>query len=231
MGSDGGSGTTSYGLGGLPEPLGTGPEEGVEAGGAILAGEAARELSAMRSTNYTHTVDVDEASGAFDYDCSGFVDYALDRVLPGHFRELEAATVARPLAQSFVTYFTGDAYSLPADWQRVAKVADLAPGDIVAWLAVPDDFGDTGHVMIVRNPARADATLPGAYDVDIWDSTVDVHGTSDSRIGNVSANDQTGLGTATVVLYTDPSGAPTNHSWSQVSTTVDTTKVGLGRPL
>ena len=218
----------SSGLDGLPDPVGTGPEEGVEPGGTLLASEAQRELSVLRSTDYTHEVAVDEASGTFDYDCSGFVDYALTQVLPEHFRELEAATATRPRAQDYVTYFTGDAYSLPADWAKVGKVVDLLPGDIVAWLAVPDDYGDTGHVMIVRSPPRADARNPGAYDVDIWDSTLDVHGTDDSRIGKVDA---TGLGTGTVVLYADSAGGPSDHSWSERSTTVDTTKVGLGRPL
>ena len=89
-------------------------------------------------------VAVDEASGTFDYDCSGFLDYALIRVLPAHYRELTAATEERPLAQDFVTYFTGDTTSLPADWMRVTRVVDLVPGDILSWLAVPDDFGDTG---------------------------------------------------------------------------------------
>ncbi len=200
----------------------------MQAGDTLLAAEAQRELSAMRSTDYSHEVAVDEASGTFDYDCSGFIDYALDRVLPEHFRELEAATRVRPLAQDFVTYFTGGPYSLPADWAKVARVADLLPGDIVAWLAVPDDYGDTGHVMLVRNPPRADSRIPGAYDVDIWDSTLDVHGTADSRVGKTNA---TGLGTGTIVVYADGSGAPTNHSWSPQATTVDTTRVGLGRPL
>jgi hypothetical protein len=227
-GASGGAGDDGDGLDGLPEPVGTGAEEGVQPGDTLLAAEARRELSAMRSTDYTHEVTVDEASGVFDYDCSGFVDYALIRVLPAHFREFQAATSTRPRAQDFVTYFTGDAYSLPADWAKVAHVADLLPGDIVAWLAVPDDYGDTGHVMLVRNPPRADLTIAGAYDVDIWDATLDVHGTDDSRIGQGNA---TGLGTGTIVLYADASGAPTNHSWSEISTTVDTTQVGLGRPL
>ena len=209
--------------------MGTGAEEGVQAGNGLLAAEAARELSDMRSTDYTHEVAVDESSGTFDYDCSGFLDYALIRVLPEHFRELEAATETRPRAQDYVTYFTGDQFSLPADWSQVAHVADLQPGDIVSWLAVPDDYGDTGHVMIVRSPPRVDAVNPTAFDVDIWDATLDVHGTDDSRIGSSAGS--TGLGTATIVLYADVSGAPTNHSWSEKSTTVDTTKVGLGRPL
>ena len=182
----------------------------------------------MRSTDYTHEVSVDEAAGTYDYDCSGFIDYALVRVLPEHFREFQEATRTRPLAQDFVTYFTGDAFSLPADWAKVARVADLLPGDIVGWLAVPDDYGDTGHVMLVRNAPRADAASPGAYDVDIWDATIDAHGTDDSRLGQVDA---TGLGTGTIVLYTDASGAPARHSWSPQATTVDTTQVGLGRPL
>src|SRR4051812_27845757 len=49
---------------------------------APLATEARRELAAMQSSHYQHRTAVDEETGSFDYDCSGFVDYALGRVLP-----------------------------------------------------------------------------------------------------------------------------------------------------
>jgi hypothetical protein len=72
----------------------------VEASGSILS-EAMRQLAAMRSSSYTHTTHVDEASGTFDYDCSGLIDYSLARVAPAALRELQQATVHRPLAKHF----------------------------------------------------------------------------------------------------------------------------------
>jgi hypothetical protein len=144
-------------------------------------------------------------------------------VLPAHYRELVAETSVRPRAQDYVSFFTAP----PADWKTVVHVTDLVPGDILAWLAAADDNGDTGHVMIVRSAPRADSAHGGAYDIDIWDSTVDLHGNDDSR----RASGTTGLGTATVVLYADANGLPTVHAWSTVSSTTDPSRVAMGRAL
>jgi hypothetical protein len=68
-----------------PAPTtGTPPPEG-SAGAALLA-EVNRELSVMKSSAYSHRTHVDEASGLFDYDCSGLLNYglALDQHRPHH---------------------------------------------------------------------------------------------------------------------------------------------------
>src|SRR4051812_8581746 len=64
---------------------------------APLAIEARRELAAMQTSHYQHPTDIDEETGSFDFDCSGFVDYALRRVLPEALAALPV-TKKRPLA-------------------------------------------------------------------------------------------------------------------------------------
>jgi hypothetical protein len=194
---------------------------------SLIATEAKRELAAMKYSTYEHTTSVDESKGQFIYDCSGFVGYDLSRVLPDAFSTLKAATVTRPLAKDFETFFA----SIPITgktgrWHRVVRVADLVPGDIVAWLKPADvASSNTGHVLIVRlavskNPKRADEWL-----VPITDSTATPHGATDSR----TAAGTTGLGTGTIGLLVDTSGAPVGYRWTGgVSAHDELTSVSLG---
>jgi hypothetical protein len=50
--------------------------------GTTLLAEGRRELAAVHESHYAHHTVVDESHGVFDYDCSGFVGYALARVAP-----------------------------------------------------------------------------------------------------------------------------------------------------
>jgi len=57
-------------------------------GSILLLNEAERQLARMNSSDYTHTTHVDEENGTYDYDCSGFVGYALSRADPCAFSVL-----------------------------------------------------------------------------------------------------------------------------------------------
>lgn len=178
-------------------------------GAAALAGEAARQLAAMKTSTYSHHTSIDEASGRFEYDCSGFVGYALGNVEPEAFAELRAATVRRPLAKHFVTFFTSNP---SGHWRRVPRVLDLVPGDVLAWLRPADVVTkNTGHVMIVREAPHRDSKRADEIVVPIWDSTHVRHGTNDSR----TASGADGLGTGEVLLIVDASGAPLEYRWSR----------------
>jgi hypothetical protein len=194
---------------------------------SILVGEAARELAAMKESTYSHTTNVVESTGTFDYDCSGFIDYALSRVLPAQLASLASYEgVSRPLAKHYEAFFE----SIPASgskggWTRVSRAADLVPGDVVAWLKPADVVStNTGHVLMVRgavkpNPARADEIL-----VPIYDSTSSPHGSTDSR-----APSGEGLGTGTIGVLIDAKGAPVGYRWTGgVSVKLEYTSVALG---
>jgi hypothetical protein len=205
----------------------------VDAGGpkksaaSTLLAEAARELAAMKESTYSHTTNVVEATGTFDYDCSGFIDYALGRVLPAQLASLASAQgVSRPLAKHYEAFFE----SIPAStnkggWTRVGRAIDLRPGDVVAWLKPADVVStNTGHVLMVRlaptvNPARADEVL-----VPIYDSTASPHGSTDSR-----APSGEGLGTGTIGVLVDGKGAPVGYRWTGgTSVKLEYTSVALG---
>lgn len=172
--------------------------------------EGARMLSAMRTTLYSHKTSIDETAGRFDFDCSGFVGYALARSKRAAYDELRAATVKRPLAKHFVEFFK----TSHAHWRTVHRAIDLVPGDVIAWLKPADvKTKNTGHVMIVREPPHVDKKHPDVIVVPIIDSTGVPHGSSDSR----KATKATGLGTGEVLLIVDDDGAPIGYRWSRGS--------------
>lgn len=195
----------------------------------LLADEAARQLAAMKTTAYEHTTLVDESTGSFRYDCSGFLGYALSRVLPAQFSAVKTfASVSRPLAKHYQTFFASiDPSAKKSGWSRVARAIDLRPGDVVAWLKPADLVStNTGHVMIVRgaptlNPKRADEVI-----VPITDSSASFHGSTDSRYPSGE-----GLGAGPIGIIVDSKGAPIRYRWTGgVSTKEYSTAITFGRP-
>jgi hypothetical protein len=193
----------------------------VGSGTITLVAEAHRELAAISETHYAHHTAIDETRGVFDYDCSGFVGYALSRVAPKAFAAVIAATRAPPLAKDFYAFFTQP----HAPWQRVDRAGDLAPGDVVAWLEPPAKHSrNTGHVMIVNR-----APTPGARDgelvVEVIDSSHSGHGHADARI----KAHRNGLGVGSIVLLVDASGRPTGYRWSRAAHSIAySTAIALG---
>jgi hypothetical protein len=193
-------------------------------GNAALLAEADRQLAAKTASTYSHHTHVDEARGSYDYDCSGFVDYALGRAAPDAFAELTKATVRRPLSKHIVHFVEGiPAVGHRGRWHRVMRAVDLLPGDIVAWLKPADSTStNTGHVMIVHGMPTQDAADPERVLVPIMDSTAMRHGASDSRPVHTS-----GLGTGTIVLVVDASGAATHFRWTPGTAREHTSPIAL----
>ena len=177
----------------------------------------------MRESTYSHTTSVDESRGIFDFDCSGFIDYALSHAASDAFATLLSSTVARPLAKHFEQFFASipDGGSI-GRWHRVPRVAGLVPGDVIAWLEPADVVSsNTGHVLLVRGAPIAVSS--DTYLVPITDSTSTPHGSADSR--GAGSN---GLGTGTIQLIVDSSGAPIGYRWSEKSTKSEFTSVAFG---
>src|SRR5262245_63135063 len=81
------------------------PATSTDVAGRALLDEANRELGLAHDTAYSHFNRINEATGRFHVDCSGFVGYALQRAAPEALDELRAATLHRPLAEDFVAFF------------------------------------------------------------------------------------------------------------------------------
>ncbi len=184
-------------------------ESTTEATGRTVLEEANHLFAGMTSTRYAHHTVVDLDAGRFELDCSGFVGFVLGRAHPEALAELRAATRRRPLAKHFVAHFQ----ALPARsaWRPIARGAELAPGDVLAWLKPGDVISkNTGHVMIVRGVPRRHPEHDDLWIVPVIDSTAVPHGRGDSRkVARV-----TGLGTGEVLLVVDTHDRPIGYRWS-----------------
>lgn len=201
-------------------------------GEAPLLNEAVRQLSAMKSTRYRHKSKVDEAAGLFEYDCSGFVAYALARSVPNALAAVPIGSKGRPRAEDFAIYFAALAGTDP--WVRVAPSA-IKPGDVIAWTRPAEVSGtNTGHMGIVFDvrgslpPATPVAAIGGAREILIRliDATESPH--ADDVRGPDTA---TGLGTGTIGLVVDQSDAPLGYRWKGGSSPkAYATVVAIARP-
>jgi len=175
-----------------------------------LAAEGERELAMVRSTHYTHRTNVDESLGRFDYDCSGFVSYAMARVAPAAYEAVHSFAAHRPLARDYVAWILSLSGASRASWAPIPTVQSLRAGDVVAWLKPASVVSrNTGHVMIVMGSPRSRSA--SEWVVPIIDSSAMAHGSGDAR----KAAHETGLGRATVVLVVDASGSPVAYRWSE----------------
>lgn len=189
-----------------------------------LVAEVDRELGDMRSTRYQHATSVDELRGVFDFDCSGFVAYALDRSYSDGMRAIRAATGDRPLASDFERVMAaGD-----AGFTRIERAIDAEQGDIVAWLEPPEKASaNTGHVMIVMDAPTASSTRRDEVLIPVADSTSTPHGATDAR----TASGTTGLGRGVIGLIVDDAGAPIAYRWvGGESAKAFATEIAIGRP-
>jgi len=175
-----------------------------------LAAEGERELAMVRSTRYTHRTNVDESLGRFDYDCSGFVSYAMARVAPAAYESVHSFAAHRPLARDYVAWILSLGGASRASWAPIPMVQSLSAGDVVAWLKPASVVSrNTGHVMIVLGPPRPRSA--SEWVVPIIDSSAKAHGSGDAR----KAAHETGIGRGTIVLVVDASGSPIAYRWSE----------------
>jgi hypothetical protein len=197
------------------------------AGRLALLTEVRRELATMRDSSYQHKTDVDTSEGEFNFDCSGFIGYALAHSRPAALKALPVTTSTRPLAKDFEHHFRAVAAgSANGPWRPVGTVSELRPGAVIAWLKPADvKSRNTGHVVValdkpVRNPARADEWL-----VKVADSTASRHA-QDSRDA-----DTDGLGTGTIGLSVNGAGHPVGYYWrGGVSTVLKHTEISMAEP-
>jgi hypothetical protein len=202
-----GAATSSEGQDPGALPTNAPPVDTMKPGYQRLLAEMQRIVTTQLHTAYQHTTYVDEPSHTYDVDCSGFVDYAAARAVPDAFATLQAGTVARPVAKSYVA-FIGGLTAPSARWNRRLRAASLVAGDIVAWLEPPDlQSTNTGHVMVVGG---AVVPVTGEVHVPVIDSVESGHGSNDLR----TINQASGVGQGTIALIVDSNGAPTAYRWS-----------------
>jgi hypothetical protein len=179
---------------------------------ARVLAEAQALLAAATTTTYTHDCLIDESTGTFDIDCSGFVDFILGEVLPPAFAALASATTSRPYAFDYVSFIGSLPPAGTGSWHVVTQAMSLVPGDIISWLepAVLDSV-DTGHVMIVAGaPVMGSTAASAEADILVIDAASTGHGLMDKRTIDMTS----GVGEGTVALTIDSNGAATGYRWS-----------------
>jgi hypothetical protein len=170
-------------------------------GGETLADAAEELLSKVKETHYQHETDVDTASGVYNLDCSGFVDFLLKQFAPRQFASLPVEPGhARPRAAMYYELIHGlTQHPLPG-WVPVRKLAEAQPGDIISWELSAAAPSDTGHVAIVaEGPVQVASDL---YRVRVYDSSR-IHHDNDTRVEGAS-----GVGKGTITIRVNQQGDP-----------------------
>jgi hypothetical protein len=180
-----------------------------------LLDEAFRQLSLMKNSQYSHKTNVDESIGKFEYDCSGFLNYALkESVLPA-FLYLQDFSDTRPQAKDYVNLIASVPFlsdgQITGYWGQVKEVTSLNSGDIIAWLKPKNRVSNnTGHVMVVVGNVEKHPIWKNEYIVPIVDSAASGHGSTDSR----SPTGASGLGKGNIILLVDDNNKPIGYRWS-----------------
>jgi hypothetical protein len=169
-----------------------------------VADEALRILENTQHTTYQHDLFIDEATGTYDVDCSGFVSYILGRVAPAHLNLIPPGmSESRLLAQDYYTFFSLIPTETTEGWRQILYLRDARRGDLIAW-ALPPPNPDTGHIFVVAAdpvPVGVNMLAVMAYDAS------DILHYNDSR-GNGPGQFPTGVGSGTFHLQVSSAGTP-----------------------
>jgi hypothetical protein len=186
-----------------------------------------RVAETLTESEYTYGLAVNEKSGVYRFDCSGMAQWVLRRSAPIAAITMAHGLPQRPLARDFQRRVA----RAPTDrdrggWRRIERVADLVPGDVVAWVRPPEiQSPNTGHVAFVLLPPVLAPGYDNAYLVRIADSSRLLHD-DDTRVG------RSGFGFGTILLVADPeTGAPTAYGWVALKWRAFETQIALGRPM
>jgi hypothetical protein len=162
--------------------------------------------SSLLETRYEHVTRVQARRGVYLWDCSGMAAWILRRAAPVALAELgKERAVARDFYRAIARAPIARARR---GWQRLAKISDARPGDVIAWLR-PLGWAstNTGHVaFLLEQPAQ----VPGhvnTWAVRIADATSFGH-QDDSR-----AQGTGGYGEGTLLVLTDADEHAIAYGW------------------
>jgi hypothetical protein len=181
-------------------------------------------------SRYSHVTRVNPETGLYEFDCSGMASWVLRRGAPAAWQSVRArSATGRLVARDFFRAINAVTPDKPSPgWQRVAKIRDAEPGDVIAWLK-PAHFQSaiTGHVGFVLARPEPSRRVEGAFLVRFADASRYQH-QNDSR----ASSGRDGFGNGTILLIPHPeSGAPTAYGWhGDHSAWVSETDIVIGRP-
>ena len=184
----------------------------------------------LRSTRYSHVTRIDERVGRYEFDCSALASFVLAHAAPHAAAAVQRRNGrGRPVARDFHDVIAAAPTDQARDgWMRITRVADLRPGDVIAWRTPPTmHSANTGHVAFVAEaPHRIDRE-GRRFRVRVTDATSIPHGTDTRPRQHVS-----GFGAGDLTLFVEGrTGDPTAFGWYGLDARIDfRTHIALGRP-
>jgi hypothetical protein len=187
--------------------------------------EAERILKSIKTTKYKHTTDIDEDKGVYYCDCSGFVGYVLNQtVAKDNPKGPLADGKKRPLAMHYEkTFEAAPSKAESGGWQRIERLTDARPGDIIAWRHEVPKPGNTGHVVIVGERPKVDDD--GLVRVVVIDST------TKPQVDDTRAAGTSGIGRGTMWFKVDDEGRPIAYLRGSKKIEPKSEAISIGRAL
>jgi hypothetical protein len=186
--------------------------------------ETRRILANLQDTMYRHTTEIDEAKGIFRCDCSGLGIYILNRTVATEDRQGPLGDgKLRPRAMHFYEAFA-QADAAPRGngrWQRIERLVDARPGDIVAWRRDKILPGNSGHVVMVDEAPVVEED--GLVRVVMIDSTTR-HLVNDTR-----RKGESGVGRGTMWFRVDDEGRPVAYVRGPRTAEPVAVRISIGR--
>ena len=167
----------------------------------------------------------DTSHGIYVLDCSRFVDSVLSRTYPAAYSSLVDATGSdQPASQHYYDFFS-ELPAHPSDihWNRIEKIGQLRPGDILVFRYKKPRGRTQGHVMVIMD--KPQAAPDDAWLVRVADSAPVGH-SADTRQHNES-----GIGIGTLLLKPNATGKPAAYAWAMGSSWRRNVKFAMARPL
>jgi hypothetical protein len=186
--------------------------------------------SSLTFSRYTPYTRVDAKAGIYEWDCSAMAAWVLRRATPAAWHSVkQRSPTGRIVARDFVRQIASVRVDRPAwAWERVGRVADMRPGDVVAWLKPSGWVSNvTGHVGFVMSAPEASQHVAHGYLIRFADASR-YHHQDDTR--REEARDGYGIGT--ILLIGDAeTGAPVAYGWyGDDSSWIKETQIVIGRP-
>lgn len=181
-------------------------------------------LSNLKSTRYSHKTKIDEQFGIYITDCSALVCHVLEKVAPVSLAVVTVDPNHRyARAKNFFDAFqNAPIKGAQGGWQRIERLMDAKPGDIIAWRKDPmPPKGNTGHVVVLMEmPIKA---RNGVVRVTVMDASKSGHGCDTRKKG------ESGVGLGTMWFRIDDDGAPTALHWSSLKRKPKKYPIAIGR--
>jgi len=172
--------------------------------GSKMAMRLEAMLGKMEFTQYQARTEIDEKSNSYKCDCSGLVCYLLRSDFPIAYQQLdgiESPWRARPFSVTFYETFIRAGKTKVEGWERIYKMMDARPGDVLAWRKKKITKGvSTGHTLVIAGKPKMERD--GRVRVRVIDSTRKVHAVDSRPEGG------NGVGAGIMWFEVDDAGKP-----------------------